>query len=1344
MKSKTVLIIMFFIGALSYAQQIEELYSPDFLAMGYSTVSEEAPMSNILNPAASGRLQRASLDLSYFILPGFGDKEEGLGHAINFGLTIPSRFAVFSQSGHFITSPFEGANLGKFGSFYFSMAKDLFPNFLVGLGVNFMFGKQEGDFNWALGADIGVIHIIEKLGSNRMGFLKDFKWGIAIRGLGNSYMGYKPDTKNRYFPHAFTPSIGLSFMFFKTEPVSLNIMTDISFPSCQSFHFYVGGEFAIKDFIFIRAAYHFDFEEYQDDSTTRMPFMVGMMIKFKTKGKKDIKFLKISEKGWDRSEFKMSFSSSPLQNETWGLGAGLNLVLGVIDRNPPEITEDIEDVVYVSPNLDGTSDDLILPIKIKDERYIMGYTLIIEDENGEVVKTIVNKDERPENLTFRDVMARFIYRKSAIPIPEYLRWDGKSDTGTVVEDGTYTYYIESWDDNGNMGKSEPQTVVIDTTPPSCEISSPYLIFSPNGDGSKDTLPLECESTDEDVWYAIVRDFTGYEMARYEWEGALPESFEWGGTDSEGLLLPDGVYSLTLSSTDRAGNFGEYSLDNIIINTQATPININIDLASISPDGDSVKDSLTFTLNIPVKTGIESWNLFIMDKEGTVYREFTGEGEIPENIVFDGMDADTAVLEEKQYTGELKVLYDNGNHPDASSPVFTIDLTPPEARVSSDLKIFSPNNDGNKDMIKIFQEAEEDLLWTGEIYNSQGEIIRSFSWKGRPAEMFDWLGRDEEGRLVEDGLYSYILKATDLAGNFGQSESITFELNTEETPVILTTDLTYFSPNRDNIKESVLLIPQLQVVTGIESYVCSILDKNGNKVKSFSGGSSIPDKFIWDGTDDSGKVLPDGEYTGLMDVLYLNGNNPIARSNLFYIDTVYPAAEISSDYILFSPNGDGRKDTIIINQETSTEELWEGEVIEGVNNVVRNFTWQGSALDAEWDGKDNNGNKLPDGFYTYRLTGEDRAGNKTQVFLKNIQTDTRPTPIFIIVYSRGFSPNGDNYLDTISFNANVLEKQGIISWSLDIVHSEKGLQKRFTGSETLEEVFVWDGFKDSTGGSKERAPEGEYSAVLTVEYKKGNMPVETTRPFVLDVSPPKVEIAIVPELFSPDNDGENDELYIRTQIEDLSPIAQWKMEITDPAGNHFTSFLGTGTPSGEIIWDGISDKGVLVESAEDYPLELNLVDDLGNKALYNDIIPVDVLVIREGDKLKIRIPSINFSPGTADYLSLSQEIVDKNLKTLDRLAEIFKKYKDYNIRIEGHALNVYWEDPERAAIEDKNVLIPLSKERAEVIKKALIDRGISEKRITTFGLGSSVPIVPFSDEYNRWKNRRVEFILIKKQ
>jgi outer membrane protein OmpA-like peptidoglycan-associated protein len=76
-------------------------------------------------------------------------------------------------------------------------------------------------------------------------------------------------------------------------------------------------------------------------------------------------------------------------------------------------------------------------------------------------------------------------------------------------------------------------------------------------------------------------------------------------------------------------------------------------------------------------------------------------------------------------------------------------------------------------------------------------------------------------------------------------------------------------------------------------------------------------------------------------------------------------------------------------------------------------------------------------------------------------------------------------------------------------------------------------------------------------------------------------------------------------------------------------------------------------------------------------------------------------------------------------------------VEGHAVNIT--QTER---EEREELLPLSTARAETVRQALIDRGMEPDRISIVGRGGSRPIVPHTDLDNRWKNRRVEFILIR--
>ena len=1288
-----------------------ELYSPAFLAGGASTVSTLSPAGDVLNPAASGAKQRLTLDLSYAGLIDTGG-EAGLGHVINGGVTLPTRGGVISGSAHFITSPFSSLDLGTFGGVNVSFAKDLFPKVLVGVGLGTMFGSD-----WGLGLDLGFVHLAGKLG-----FIKDFRWGVAIRGMGK---GYKPAGESNAFPAPFTPSIGAHFGLIDTKAFDLALSTDLSFPSFQNIRANVGTELVFGNFLFLQAGGLFDLNETSSDTARDFPVSFGLAVKFAA----DIRR--------DRSELKTSLAAAPLQNKIWAVGAGVNVPIGLIDRNPPVIRM-APTLEYISPNLDGVQDDLIKPIEITDERFVKGYRFIILNSDGEQVREIVNKDERPENVTVKNILDRLLYVKTGINIPENLRWDGRSAKGSVAPDGSYTYKVEAWDDNGNRAESEAGTVVVDNTPPHIEISSPYLIFSPNEDGNKDVLSLAQGGSEELLWRGSVQNVSGEEVVSLKWKNAEPPSFDWGGRDSTGILCPDGVYSYRMTSTDRAGNRGSARIDNIIINTQATPINIIISDSFFSPNGDGLKDSLVLSLDVPVTTGIEKWNLTISDSQGQARKKFQGSGTIPVAIEFDGTDDAGMRLPESLYGGKLEVLYVNGNNPSAVTPDFTIDLTPPSAALSADLSLFSPNGDGIKDTVTIYQESSEEPLWEGFIKNSAGLTVRNFSWRGRADARISWDGRADDGRLVPDGIYFYSVAATDRAGNSGQSKQLKFKLDTEETEVFLTIDSGYFSPNADGVKDRIMVTPILKVATEVQSFSLSILNSEEQVVRNIQGQNRAPEPFSWDGLDNNGSRLPDGEYLAELELDYSKGDHHEVRTPAFTQDTQAPDIKISTDYTLFSPDGDGLKDEVAIKQKSSREALWEAEVLDVSGEVVRNFYWKGEALSFNWDGKDENGNKIPDGPYTYRIKCTDPAGNRVQKEIRNLKIDTRLTPVFLTVSRNGFSPNGDGFLDDIGFRIYLELNEGIKSWTLELNHAESGLQKRFTGAGRVPDSLNWDGSAD-TGPAKE----GFYRAVLSVEYDKGNRPQVKSTSFRLDISAPKVAFKMTPLPFSPDNDGVDDELSIAIEVEDLSPISSWSMAIDDPVGHLFTTFSGYGSPTERIIWDGLSYNGELVQAAQDYGLRFWIQDNLGNAKRLERVIPVDVLVIREGNKLKVRISSITFPPNSPDLSAVQdEEKITINNRTINRLAEIFTKYNTYQIRIEGHANNLSWADPAKAAVEEVEELVPLSSARAAAVKEALVDQGLQTSRISTTGLGGKYPVVPFSDIENRWKNRRVEFILVK--
>jgi outer membrane protein OmpA-like peptidoglycan-associated protein len=333
------------------------------------------------------------------------------------------------------------------------------------------------------------------------------------------------------------------------------------------------------------------------------------------------------------------------------------------------------------------------------------------------------------------------------------------------------------------------------------------------------------------------------------------------------------------------------------------------------------------------------------------------------------------------------------------------------------------------------------------------------------------------------------------------------------------------------------------------------------------------------------------------------------------------------------------------------------------------------------------------------------------------------------------------MDNIILNISAGQLEEIEAWKLTLVHRDGTVRKTFSGVQDypLPARISWNG-----RGEDGKITEGSYQARLSVDYEKGNISEAQSTLFLIDITPPQISLKISPQPFSPDGDGVDDVLAVRVEAKDASPIEDWVVKIVDPMEHDFTSFSGRSMPA-NLTWNGRSKEGELVQSAEDYPMLVTVRDNLWNAATVRAMIPVDVLVMRDGDKLKIIISSIYFKPYTADYTdksAIAPERVEKNLKTLDRLAEILKKYQGYKIQLEGHAVMIYWDQPARAKVEQEDVLLPLSQKRAEVIKDALVKRGVRADRMSTTGYGGLYPVVPHGDLDNRWKSRRVEFILVK--
>jgi OmpA-OmpF porin, OOP family len=89
--------------------------------------------------------------------------------------------------------------------------------------------------------------------------------------------------------------------------------------------------------------------------------------------------------------------------------------------------------------------------------------------------------------------------------------------------------------------------------------------------------------------------------------------------------------------------------------------------------------------------------------------------------------------------------------------------------------------------------------------------------------------------------------------------------------------------------------------------------------------------------------------------------------------------------------------------------------------------------------------------------------------------------------------------------------------------------------------------------------------------------------------------------------------------------------------------------------------------------------------------------------------------------------------LDRIAETLKENPSLVIEIQGHTDNV--------GSNESN--LKLSEERAESVRTYLLSKKLATNRVTSIGFGESRPIASNDTEEGKAKNRRVEFVIVKK-
>ncbi len=176
-------------------------------------------------------------------------------------------------------------------------------------------------------------------------------------------------------------------------------------------------------------------------------------------------------------------------------------------------------------------------------------------------------------------------------------------------------------------------------------------------------------------------------------------------------------------------------------------------------------------------------------------------------------------------------------------------------------------------------------------------------------------------------------------------------------------------------------------------------------------------------------------------------------------------------------------------------------------------------------------------------------------------------------------------------------------------------------------------------------------------------------------------------------------------------------VTDPAGHFREQDLPPGDYTARIEQEGylISVTPFVVKVRSETELRIPVLPT-----------PKSSSVKVQKDRLQIR-GNIFFTTGTAEIESRSEPLLIEIADVLMRNPELLE------VEVRGHTDDVGSAEANRE----------LSERRADAVKNWLVKAGVERERLLTKGFGMDQPLVPNVTPQNRAKNRRVEFVIVRR-
>ncbi|CZV69853.1 Ig-like domain-containing protein [Enterobacter hormaechei] len=420
--------------------------------------------------------------------------------------------------------------------------------------------------------------------------------------------------------------------------------------------------------------------------------------------------------------------------------------------------------------------------------------------------------------------------------------------GRTLGNQTYDYYVRVVDAAGNVGASAHQQVTVDTVAPDAAIT--VTVDNITVDTGFDNNDFLTSSTSYTLNGTLGAELGAGEYVQVSMDGgttwvyATVSGTQWRYTDAR--TLADGDYRYQVRVVDQAGNVGAPTTQDVTVDTQAPQYGITID--SISEDtGQSGSDFITMDTSLTINGSLGS---ALASDERVQISLDGGNTWIDATVTNQRWSyTDTRDLADGDYNYQVRIIDQAGNVGSTTSQVVTVDTTPPDT-VGTVVSYTdgegerqgsfgaSVATDDNSPVINGTLNRAPDNGEIVQLYRD-GVLLGQVTMNGAASWYFQDSG-------LNDGNHVYMLRVTDLAGNFTDSDDFVLKVDTS----IPTTTVTI---NPQTTTDSTPILSGL-VSAGLTNGEYVVITVNDKTYTSETGGAVVvdPDNNTWY------LQLPDGD------------------------------------------------------------------------------------------------------------------------------------------------------------------------------------------------------------------------------------------------------------------------------------------------------------------------------------------------------------------------------------------------------------------------------------------------------------------------------------------------------